>query len=95
MSDSPISPQNAPWQDNSPADGNAPSGAVPAVGGSWLQRNRQTAMDRLVRLLRLAAVRPRKRIATRPTRASVARRRQTKERRSRAKRLRSERPAFD
>ena len=44
MSDSPISPQNAPWQDNSPADGNAPSGAVPAVGGSWLQRNRQTAI---------------------------------------------------
>jgi ribosome-associated protein len=59
------------------------------------ERNRQTAMERLVRLLRLAAVRPRKRIATRPTRASVARRREAKERRSRTKRLRGERPVLD
>ncbi|MBM3520786.1 MAG: aminoacyl-tRNA hydrolase [Alphaproteobacteria bacterium] len=59
------------------------------------ERNRQAAMDKLVRLLRLAAIRPRKRIATRPTRASVARRRDAKERRSRTKRLRGERPVID
>ncbi len=52
------------------------------------ERNRQDALDRLVELLREAACRPPKRIATRPTRASKKRRMDSKTRRSRTKQFR-------
>ena len=52
------------------------------------ERNRQDALDRLVALIAKAAVRPKKRIATRPTRASQKRRVDTKTRRGEVKRLR-------
>jgi ribosome-associated protein len=52
------------------------------------ERNRQDALDRLVALIAKAAVRPKKRIATRPTRASQKRRVDTKTRRGEIKRLR-------
>ena len=52
------------------------------------ERNRQDALERLVALIAKAAVRPKKRIATRPTRASQKRRVDTKTRRGEIKRLR-------
>ncbi len=58
-------------------------------------RNRDAAMARLVTLLRKAAVRPRRRIATKPTRSSQQRRLESKARRSRTKLLRGSRPAAD
>lgn len=59
------------------------------------ERNRADARDRLVRLIRRAAVRPGIRKPTRPTRASVERRLQSKVRRGRIKQLRSGKPEQD
>jgi ribosome-associated protein len=58
-------------------------------------RNRQDALDRLIDLIRDAAVAPRLRRATRPTRASRERRVETKKLRSGIKRLRQVKPVFD
>ena len=46
------------------------------------ERNRADALERLVEMIRRAAVRPKTRRATRPTKASRERRRQAKEHRS-------------
>lgn len=51
-------------------------------------QNRQDARDRLVELLRLAVVRPKRRRKTRPTAASQQRRMESKRRRSETKRHR-------
>jgi ribosome-associated protein len=58
-------------------------------------RNRQDALDRLIELIRQAAVAPVKRRPTRPTRASRERRIEGKKRRAGIKRLRHTRPSFD
>ena len=58
-------------------------------------RNREDALDRLVELIRQAAVRPVKRRPTRPTKASRERRIEGKKRRGGIKNLRRSRPAFD
>jgi ribosome-associated protein len=52
------------------------------------ERNRQDAVDRLVEWIRRAAVKPKKRIKTRPTLGSRERRLEGKRRRSETKRLR-------
>jgi ribosome-associated protein len=52
------------------------------------ERNRQDAVDRLVEWIRKAAVKPKKRIKTRPTLRSRERRLEGKRRRSETKRLR-------
>lgn len=52
-------------------------------------RNRAAAVERLIALLDAAAEVPRSRVATRPTRASVARRVESKVQRGRVKALRS------
>jgi ribosome-associated protein len=59
------------------------------------ERNRADARDRLTRLIRRAAIEPRARIKTKPTRASVERRLRTKAHRGTLKRTRSDRPAGD
>lgn len=59
------------------------------------ERNREAAIGKLVALLRKAAVRPRRRIATKPTRASQTRRLESKAKRSRTKLLRASRPVAD
>ena len=59
------------------------------------ERNRADARDRLARLIRRAAVSPKQRKATRPTRASVERRLQRKARRGATKRLRRAKPSED
>lgn len=56
------------------------------------ERNRTDALDRLVELIRQAAVAPVKRRPTRPTRASKERRLEHKKRRSGIKKLRRARP---
>jgi ribosome-associated protein len=58
-------------------------------------RNRQDALDRLVDLIRRAAIEPRLRRPTRPTRASRERRVRAKKHRTGLKRLRRAKPAFD
>jgi ribosome-associated protein len=58
-------------------------------------RNRQDALDRLVELIREAAITPVKRRPTRPTRASRERRIEGKKRRAGIKRLRRAGPSFD
>jgi ribosome-associated protein len=58
-------------------------------------RNRADALDRLVELIRQAAVAPLKRRPTRPTRASRERRIDGKKRRGGIKRLRRSKPSFD
>ena len=58
-------------------------------------RNRQDALDRLVDLIRRAAVRPVKRRPTKPTRASRERRIEGKKRRGGVKQLRGSKPGFD
>jgi ribosome-associated protein len=58
-------------------------------------RNRQDAIDRLVDLVRSAAVAPRLRRATRPTKASRERRVQSKKHRAGLKRLRRTGPSFE
>ena len=59
------------------------------------ERNRADALDKLVALLREAAKRPRRRIATRPTKSSKVRRLDAKARHSRTKSLRRDKPAHD
>jgi len=59
------------------------------------ERNRETAIDKLVQLLRKAAVRPRRRIATKPTRSSAKRRLDSKARHGQTKKLRQARPVLD
>jgi ribosome-associated protein len=58
-------------------------------------RNRDDALERLVDLIRQAAVAPVKRRPTRPTRASKERRIEGKKKRADVKRLRGKRPSFD
>jgi ribosome-associated protein len=53
------------------------------------ERNRQAALDILVRLIQRAAEPPKKRVATRPTAASRRRRLQTKTHRARVKQTRA------
>jgi ribosome-associated protein len=55
------------------------------------ERNRQDAVDRLIALIRDAAVRPKPRRATKPTRASRERRLESKRRRAGIKGLRQQR----
>jgi ribosome-associated protein len=57
--------------------------------------NRSDALSKLVALLRRAATRPRRRIATKPTKASKTRRLEAKTKRSTVKRLRSAKAAWD
>jgi ribosome-associated protein len=57
------------------------------------ERNRADALERLVELLQKAAIRPKPRKATRPTRASKERRIESKKRRGDVKKMR--RPEFD
>ena len=59
------------------------------------ERNREDARERLVELIRQAAVPPKRRRLTRPTAASHERRIESKKRRSGVKRLRGVKPAFD
>jgi ribosome-associated protein len=59
------------------------------------ERNRADALDRLVSLIREAAVAPVPRRATRPTLASRKRRLESKRRRAALKGLRGGKPAFD
>jgi ribosome-associated protein len=58
-------------------------------------RNRADALDRLLDLIRQAAIAPIKRRPTRPTRASRERRIEGKKRRSGIKKLRHGRPSFE
>jgi ribosome-associated protein len=58
-------------------------------------RNREDALERLLDLIRQAAVAPIKRRPTRPTKASRERRIEGKKRRSGIKRLRGGRPSMD
>ena len=58
-------------------------------------RNREDARERLLELIRQAAVAPIKRRPTKPTRASRERRIEGKKRRSGIKRLRGGKPSFD
>jgi ribosome-associated protein len=58
-------------------------------------RNRQDALDRLIELIRRAAIRPVKRRPTKPTKASRERRIEGKKRRAGVKRLRGAKSAFD
>jgi ribosome-associated protein len=58
-------------------------------------RNREDALNRLIELIRQAAVRPVKRRPTKPTKASRERRIEGKKRRANIKHLRGSRPSFD
>ena len=55
------------------------------------ERNREIALQKLIELLRKAAHRPKRRIATKPTRASKTRRLDSKSKHSRTKQLRRSR----
>jgi len=59
------------------------------------ERNRADAMERLVALIQEAAVRPVKRIATKPTRASKEKRLEGKKARSSIKGMRQSKPGWD
>jgi ribosome-associated protein len=59
------------------------------------ERNREDARERLIELIRQAAVPPKRRRPTRPTAASRERRIESKTRRSGVKRLRGTKPSFD
>jgi ribosome-associated protein len=59
------------------------------------ERNREIALQKLIELLRKAAQRPKRRIATRPTRSSTARRLDSKAKRAQTKKLRGARPEAD
>ena len=59
------------------------------------ERNREIALQKFVELLRKAAIRPKRRIATKPTRASKTRRLESKSKRSQTKKLRTTRPDTD
>jgi protein subunit release factor B len=70
-----------------------PSGVVVTASDTRSQaRNRDIAFERLIARLRRLNVRPKKRIATRPTRAARERRLESKRRQSAAKRLRRSPP---
>jgi ribosome-associated protein len=58
-------------------------------------RNRADALDRLIELIRQAAVRPVKRRPTKPTKGSRERRIEGKKRRGGVKQLRRAKPGFD
>lgn len=58
-------------------------------------RNRATALEKLLALVRKASLRPKRRIATRPTKASKTRRLDSKSKRSTTKNLRRTKPSFD
>jgi ribosome-associated protein len=55
------------------------------------ERNREDARERLTELIRQATVVPKRRVPTKPSRASKARRRDDKKKRGRVKRLRGSR----
>ncbi len=59
------------------------------------ERNRADARERLVELLARAAIAPKRRIPTRPTRAAKERRHESKAKRSRVKGMRRTRPDLD
>ena len=59
------------------------------------ERNRSTALEKLVELLRKASIRPIRRIATRPTKASKARRLDSKSKRAKTKVLRNSKQNLD
>src|SRR6185295_984442 len=59
------------------------------------ERNRAEAQERLIDLIRQAAVRPVPRRATKPTKASKQRRIESKKRRSNVKALRQSKPSWD
>lgn len=59
------------------------------------ERNREIALQKLIELLRKAAHRPKRRIATKPTRGSKTRRLDSKAKHSQTKKLRSSRPDSD
>ncbi len=59
------------------------------------ERNRQDAMDRLVRLIREASETPRPRRKTKPTHASMRLRLETKRRRGKTKRMRQPAPTHE
>lgn len=59
------------------------------------QRNREEALSRLVELIRKATVKPKARRPTKPTKASVERRLETKGRRSAVKSTRRTKPGHD
>jgi ribosome-associated protein len=59
------------------------------------ERNRATALEKLLALVRKASLRPKRRIATRPTKASKTRRLDSKSKRSTTKNLRRTKPSFD
>ena len=59
------------------------------------ERNRETAIAKLVSLLRRAAHRPKRRIATKPTKASKTRRLESKTKRAKTKKLRNVRLTQD
>jgi ribosome-associated protein len=59
------------------------------------ERNREDARERLIELIRQAAVPPKRRRPTRPTAASQERRIESKKRRSGVKRLRGTKLSFD
>lgn len=70
-----------------------PSGVVVTASDTRSQgRNRDIAFERLIARLRRLNLRPKKRIATRPTRASRERRLEGKRKQSAAKRLRRSPP---
>jgi ribosome-associated protein len=52
------------------------------------EKNRQEALDRLRELIRAACIQPRRRVATKPTKASVTRRIETKKKLAVTKRMR-------
>ena len=58
------------------------------------ERNREDARERLFELIRQACVVPKRRVKTKPSRASKERRRDDKARRSNVKRLRNSKPDF-
>ncbi|WP_373502502.1 alternative ribosome rescue aminoacyl-tRNA hydrolase ArfB [Aestuariivirga sp.] len=59
------------------------------------ERNRDIALQKLVEMLRKASHRPKRRIATRPTKASKTRRLESKSKRSQTKKLRTARSDTD
>ena len=59
------------------------------------ERNREIALQKLIDLLRKASHRPKRRIATKPTRASKTRRLDAKSKHAETKKLRHKRPDMD
>jgi ribosome-associated protein len=59
------------------------------------ERNRSDALQKLVDLLRKAAIRPKRRVKTKPTKSSQIRRLESKAKRSNVKSLRQAKPGSD